>query len=119
MKESLHNIAPQFFSRLVQRVAALIASWSASGFVHGVMNTDNMSLLGITIDLNVFGFLDVYKTGFVANYIDEDGRYAFKKQKSIAKWNLRQLGRVLFESPTEMEEIIKVRISYIACLHSA
>lgn len=78
-----------------RRLAALVASWQAAGFAHGVMNTDNMSLLGITIDLNVFGFLDSYDEEFVANQIDDDGRYKFRAQPAIARWNLARLGDAL------------------------
>ena len=68
-----------------------MAAWMASGFTHGVMNTDNMSLLGVTADLNVFGFLNRYDEQFVSNHIDDQGRYRFGKQAKIYKWNLHRL----------------------------
>ena len=80
---------------VTMRLAALIAAWQATGFTHGVMNTDNMSLLGITINLNVFGFLDQYNESFVPNHIDDEGRYRFGDQPTIAKWNLARLSDAL------------------------
>ena len=66
-----------------RRLAALVASWQAAGFAHGVMNTDNMSMLGITIDLNVFGFLDGFDPEFIANQIDDDGRYVARLHRAL------------------------------------
>ena len=68
-----------------------MAAWMATGFTHGVMNTDNMSLLGVTADLNVFGFLNRYDKDFVSNHIDDQSRYRFGKQAKIYKWNLHRL----------------------------
>lgn len=72
---------------VVARTARLIAKWQAVGFAHGVMNTDNMSVLGLTIDYGPYGFLDAYKPGFICNHSDEMGRYAFDRQPTIALWN--------------------------------
>jgi uncharacterized protein YdiU (UPF0061 family) len=67
------------------------------GFAHGVMNTDNMSILGLTIDYGPFGFLDGYDPGFICNHTDEQGRYSFVNQPVIAHWNLRALALALSE----------------------
>jgi len=84
-----------WFGDVVKRTAELIAAWQAAGFAHGVMNTDNMSILGLTIDYGPFGFLDAYEPGFVCNHSDDTGRYAFDMQPAIAHWNLRALALAL------------------------
>jgi uncharacterized protein YdiU (UPF0061 family) len=84
-----------FFSEVVKRTAQLIAKWQAVGFAHGVMNTDNMSILGLTIDYGPFGFLDDYQAGFICNHSDHSGRYAFDQQPSIGLWNLNALAHAL------------------------
>jgi uncharacterized protein YdiU (UPF0061 family) len=85
----------RFFEAVVARTATLMADWMAVGFAHGVMNTDNMSVLGLTIDYGPFGFLDAYDPGFVCNHSDHQGRYAFDRQPSIALWNLQALAFAL------------------------
>ncbi|QUJ68909.1 YdiU family protein [Photobacterium sp. GJ3] len=83
------------FQRIVDLTAVLIADWQAVGFAHGVMNTDNMSVLGLTFDYGPYGFLDDYVPGFICNHSDYTGRYAFNQQPSIAMWNLSALGYAL------------------------
>ncbi|MES2886791.1 MAG: YdiU family protein [Pseudomonadota bacterium] len=80
---------------VTQRTAELIAQWQAVGFCHGVMNTDNMSVLGLTIDYGPFGFLDTFDPGHVCNHSDHQGRYAYDQQPGIAFWNLYALGQAL------------------------
>jgi uncharacterized protein YdiU (UPF0061 family) len=75
--------------------AELVAQWQAVGFCHGVMNTDNMSILGLTIDYGPFGFLDAYDPGHVCNHSDEQGRYAYGRQPNVALWNLHALAQAL------------------------
>jgi hypothetical protein len=75
----------------VTKTAKMIAQWQAEGFAHGVMNTDNMSILGDTIDYGPFGFLDVYNPDFICNHSDANGRYSFKNQPSVGLWNLNAL----------------------------
>lgn len=72
---------------VVARTARVLAKWQAVGFAHGVMNTDNMSILGLTMDYGPFGFLDAYDPGFICNHTDAGGRYAFDRQPTIALWN--------------------------------
>lgn len=84
-----------FLREVVVRTARLIAQWQAVGFAHGVMNTDNMSILGITLDYGPFGFLDHYEHGFICNHSDHHGRYAFDQQPDIAGWNLSCLAQAL------------------------
>jgi uncharacterized protein YdiU (UPF0061 family) len=77
------------------RTAKMVAQWQAIGFCHGVMNTDNMSILGLTIDYGPFQFLDGFDPGHVCNHSDHQGRYAFNKQPNVAYWNLHALGHAL------------------------
>ncbi|OWK74983.1 hypothetical protein CBW16_06240 [Flavobacteriaceae bacterium JJC] len=87
----------QFFEKVAERTAAMIVEWYRVGFVHGVMNTDNMSILGLTIDYGPFSFLDEYSLNFTPNTTDLPGRrYAFGNQAKIAQWNLWQLANALF-----------------------
>jgi len=79
----------------VKETAKMIAHWQAVGFAHGVMNTDNMSILGDTIDYGPFGFLDVYNPDFICNHSDANGRYSFKNQPSVGLWNLNALATSL------------------------
>lgn len=84
-----------FFHELVKRTAHLMAHWQAVGFAHGVMNTDNMSIIGLTFDYGPFGFLDDFEPGFICNHSDHGGRYAFNQQPQIGLWNLNALAHVL------------------------
>jgi uncharacterized protein YdiU (UPF0061 family) len=77
------------------RTAAMVAQWQAVGFCHGVMNTDNMSILGLTIDYGPFQFLDAFDPGHICNHSDTQGRYAYNRQPNIAYWNLFCLGQAL------------------------
>lgn len=77
------------------RTAAMVAQWQAVGFCHGVMNTDNMSILGLTIDYGPFQFLDAFDPGHICNHSDPQGRYAYNRQPNIAYWNLFCLGQAL------------------------
>jgi uncharacterized protein YdiU (UPF0061 family) len=77
------------------RTADLLAQWQAVGFCHGVMNTDNMSILGLTLDYGPFGFLDTFDPGHICNHSDHQGRYAYGRQPNIAFWNLYCLGQAL------------------------
>lgn len=91
--------APQPYAALLEavseRTAHLMAAWQAVGFCHGVMNTDNMSILGLSIDYGPFQFLDAFDPGHVCNHSDNQGRYAYNKQPNIAYWNLFCLGQAL------------------------
>ena len=78
----------KFILAVIKKQAELIAKWQSVGFVHGVMNTDNMSIAGETIDYGPCAFLDGYNSEAVFSSIDRDGRYAYKNQPYVAKWNL-------------------------------
>jgi uncharacterized protein YdiU (UPF0061 family) len=86
---------PEFLRLVSLRTAELMAQWQAVGFSHGVMNTDNMSILGLTLDYGPFGFLDAFDPGYVCNHSDTGGRYAFDQQPDVAAWNLTKLAQTL------------------------
>lgn len=85
----------RFCGEVVERTAKLIAQWQAVGWAHGVMNTDNMSVLGLTLDYGPFGFMEGYDAGFICNHSDHNGRYAFNQQPYIGLWNLSCLAQAL------------------------
>jgi uncharacterized protein YdiU (UPF0061 family) len=87
--------AAALLEEVALRTARLMAQWQAVGFCHGVMNTDNMSLLGLTIDYGPFGFLDAFDPGHICNHSDEQGRYAYARQPGVAFWNLHALAQAL------------------------
>ena len=98
----------RFFSEVVERTARLIAQWQAIGWAHGVMNTDNMSIHGITLDYGPFGFIDDYDPGFICNHSDHNGRYAFNQQPYIGLWNLSCLAQALL--PLAQKEELKAAL---------
>jgi uncharacterized protein YdiU (UPF0061 family) len=83
------------FEAVVERQARLVARWQLVGFVHGVMNTDNMSLSGETIDYGPCAFMDAYDPRTVFSSIDSQGRYAYANQPAIAQWNLARLAEAM------------------------
>ena len=84
-----------FFAAVTDAQAALVASWMNIGFIHGVMNTDNMTISGETIDYGPCAFMDRYATGTVFSSIDTHGRYAYGNQPAILSWNLTRLAETL------------------------
>lgn len=80
-----------FYAELVQRVAELVAQWMAAGFCHGVLNTDNMSIVGESFDYGPYGFIPKYDPNFIAAYFDYYGRYSYGSQPGICKLNLQML----------------------------
>ena len=98
-----------FFYQVIRRTAILAAKWQAFGFCHGVINTDNMSLLGLTLDYGPFGFMETYDPRYVCNASDVDGRYAYKSQPEMVYWNLQCLARPLshFIQPKNIHHLIK------------
>jgi uncharacterized protein YdiU (UPF0061 family) len=77
--------------RVATRLGALLGAWTAAGFAHGVMNTDNLSLLAITLDMNVYGFADAYDPRWSPNHIDQDARYALGAQRAMGAYALARL----------------------------
>ena len=84
-----------FFREVLEKTAKMVALWQAVGFAHGVMNTDNMSILGETFDYGPFGFLDDFDWGYICNHSDHNGRYSFGQQPDISYWNCGRLGSAL------------------------
>ena len=98
------------YARLLHDVAVrtglLIAQWQAVGWAHGVMNTDNMSILGLTFDYGPYGFMERYDPAFICNHSDHHGRYSFQNQPDIGFWNVRALAQAL--SPLmEQEDVLE------------
>lgn len=100
----------RWFNEVVGRTATLIAQWQAVGWAHGVLNTDNMSILGLTLDYGPFGFMDDYDLGFICNHSDVNGRYAFNQQPLIGLWNLGCLAQAL--TPLVAKEALKVSLDH-------
>ncbi|MBA4502135.1 protein adenylyltransferase SelO [Marinobacterium marinum] len=91
------------YREVLERTARLAASWQAYGFVHGVLNTDNMSLIGETFDYGPYTFLDYYEPNHVANKNDHQARYAFSRQPSIVRWNMAALAQAMLPLVTRAE----------------
>ena len=85
----------ELLREVIGRTAKLVAQWQAVGFCHGVMNTDNMSILGLTIDYGPYGFIEGFDWGHICNHSDDGGRYAYNMQPRIAHWNLYCLAQAL------------------------
>ncbi len=102
-----------WYKNIVETTARLIVEWLRVGFVHGVMNSDNMSILGLTIDYGPYSFVDNYDPDFTPNTTDLPGRrYAFGKQASVAKWNLGCLGGAISPLLPDTNELLKVLDGY-------
>jgi uncharacterized protein YdiU (UPF0061 family) len=106
------NAYAAFLEAVSERTAALMAQWQAVGFCHGVMNTDNMSILGLTIDYGPFQFLDGFDPAHICNHSDTQGRYAFNQQPNVAYWNLFCLAQALLPLIGEQETAIAALQSY-------
>ena len=106
------NAYAAFLEQVSERTAAMVAQWQAVGFCHGVMNTDNMSILGLTIDYGPFQFLDAFDPGHICNHSDEQGRYAYNKQPNVAYWNLFCLGQALLPLIGDQELALAALESY-------
>jgi len=98
-----------FFTEVTKRTAKLVAHWQCVGFCHGVLNTDNMSILGLTIDYGPYGFMDRFDPDFICNGSDDGGRYTYAKQPEICKWNLGKLAEAIGEAVPveETKEIVE------------
>ncbi|MDY7228145.1 protein adenylyltransferase SelO [Hyalangium rubrum] len=97
-----------FYREVARRTARLIAHWQAVGFVHGVMNTDNMSILGLTLDYGPYGWIDDFNPGWTPNTTDaEQRRYRFGNQPNIGLWNVERLGAALMPLFEEDESLVE------------
>jgi uncharacterized protein YdiU (UPF0061 family) len=102
----------EMLKQIVTSTAKLMAKWQNVGFCHGVMNTDNMSILGLTIDYGPFGFLEDTILNFVCNHSDHHGRYAYNQQPSVAMWNLERL-LVCFMDEIEKDKLVAILNNYL------
>jgi uncharacterized protein YdiU (UPF0061 family) len=93
--KDIDNKYEEFYFQVVDKTIDLMVHWQSVGFMHGVMNTDNMSIAGLTIDYGPFAFMEEFKRDFVCNKSDHDARYSFENQPFIAQWNLGVLAQVL------------------------
>ncbi len=106
------QLALALLNETTHRTASLMAHWQAVGFCHGVMNTDNMSILGLTLDYGPFQFLDGFNANHICNHSDGQGRYAYAKQPQIAYWNLFCLAQALMPIIQEQELALQVLETY-------
>ncbi len=101
-----------WLTEVVERTARLMAQWQATGFCHGVMNTDNFSALGLTLDYGPYGFIDGFDAHHICNHSDEGGRYAYDRQPGIGHWNCSRLLQatlpLLSDQPEQAVEIANV-----------
>lgn len=93
-----------WLAEITERTARLMAQWQTVGFCHGVMNTDNMSILGLTLDYGPYGFMDGFASGHICNHSDEGGRYAYDRQPMIGHWNCSRLLQATLPLLSEVPE---------------
>ena len=92
-------------AEVTRRTATLVAQWQAAGFMHGVLNTDNMSVLGLTLDYGPYGFMEAYDPAHICNHTDSQGRYSYRMQPRIAEWNCYALGQALLPLIGETDDV--------------
>ncbi|MFN8769627.1 MAG: protein adenylyltransferase SelO [Neisseriaceae bacterium] len=100
---------PEFLKRVVDVTAKLIAKWQAIGFVHGVLNSDNMSILGLSLDYGPYAFMDNFRPDHAYNHSDQEGRYVYANQPQIGLWNLCRLAdslTLIYSKVTDLEEVL-------------
>ena len=99
----------RWLTEVIERTARLIAQWQTVGFCHGVMNTDNMSIVGATLDYGPYGFMEGFDAGYICNHSDEGGRYAYDQQPTVGHWNCSRLLQatlpLLSDTPEKAVEI--------------
>ncbi|MBP6534509.1 MAG: YdiU family protein [Arenimonas sp.] len=109
----------QFFDAVCQSTARLLAGWMGVGFVHGVMNTDNMSILGESIDYGPYGWLEKYELQWTPNTTDAEGRrYSYGNQPAIAQWNLARLANALMPLIHDVEPLQNSLTGYNQTFHA-
>jgi uncharacterized protein YdiU (UPF0061 family) len=92
---SAENPVKALLAEVTRRTARMIAHWQAVGFMHGVMNTDNMSILGLTLDYGPFGFMEAFDPNHICNHTDQQGRYSYSNQVPVGHWNCYALANAL------------------------
>ena len=104
MLKNIPNKYEEMYFKIVDKTIDLMVHWQSVGFMHGVMNTDNMSIDGLTIDYGPYAFMEEFNKNFICNHSDTEGRYSFENQPFIAQWNLTVLAKVL--SPIASHDIM-------------
>lgn len=110
-----------FYLQVSRLTAKLVAQWQAVGFVHGVLNTDNLSLQGLTIDYGPYGFLEYYDEDFTPNGSDHSARYSYAAQPSICRWDLKKLGEAIGASllgPSNLSKVSDSSSEVVAVINS-
>lgn len=102
-------------AEVTRRTAELMAHWQSVGFMHGVMNTDNMSILGLTLDYGPFGFMESFDQDHICNHTDQQGRYSYRMQPSIGQWNCHALGQAMLPLIGGVEETQEALAIYQGC----
>jgi uncharacterized protein YdiU (UPF0061 family) len=92
-------------AEVTRRTARMIAHWQTVGFMHGVMNTDNMSILGLTLDYGPFGFMEAFNPGHICNHTDQQGRYSYANQPQVGHWNCYALGQAMLPLIGEVDDV--------------
>jgi serine/tyrosine/threonine adenylyltransferase len=103
------NAYADFLLHITQANARLVAQWQAVGFCHGVLNTDNMSILGLTLDYGPFVFMEAFDAAYICNHSDQQGRYSYQNQPGIVQWNCFALGQTfipLIGSADQTKEVL-------------
>lgn len=117
----LQNAAQPYAALLreiCERTAKLIAQWQSVGFMHGVMNTDNMSVLGLTLDYGPFGFMDGYDAQHICNHSDTSGRYRYAQQPQIGQWNCHALAQAMLPLIGDVETTQEALSTYVPCFET-
>jgi uncharacterized protein YdiU (UPF0061 family) len=120
--EPSEDVYLRWFEEISRRTAVMIAHWMTVGFVHGVMNTDNMSILGVTIDYGPYGWLEPYDPGWTPNTTDFGSRrYAYGQQPGVGLWNLSMLARALSPLVSDAEGLVRgldqYRLTFLHTYH--
>ena len=110
-RDNFEGMVQKMYLEIVDKTAFLVAKWQCVGFCHGVLNTDNMSILGLTIDYGPYGFLDRYDPKHCCNGSDDGARYSYEKQPEICKWNCKKLLE-MFEKVASAEHLYKSFIQF-------
>ena len=97
---------------VTRRTACLVAEWQAVGFMHGVLNTDNMSILGLTLDYGPFGFMEAFDPTHICNHTDQQGRYSYQMQPQIGEWNCYALGQAMLPLIGDVDEVYEALSVY-------
>ena len=100
------------FTTITQKTATLVAKWQVLGFCHGVLNTDNMSVLGLTLDYGPFGWMEHYQPTYVCNASDTTGRYAYNAQIAMCRWNLETLASKYWTGLLPEQEVVQALRDY-------